>query len=375
MTDWFKRFQRPSHPLPPEFYPLPESAEGPISPIGGSSFWENIRTPWQWDELAAEISQEGRARVAFMGLAGAGKSLLFNRIRGWVVSWTDSAGPVPNLFVESYGAFLLVDLPAQIEEIHSAANDDLLLTLGDPALFLYLLNAAQGVSQADYRWIARLRATGKPLIVVLNHCDRLADPAPAILEAQHRAGLPVIPISAATGWNVEDRLLPALLDAAPKLAITLGREIVGLRRHASRRVMRQVALFAALMSAQPIPLLDLPFQAMLQVGLVMRIGAAYGHPPTGAINREMVATVAAYLSCYALIQTLLKFIPILGWAVNALLGGLTSLIIGELAIRYYESDGRLSLPDLLTHWRQRFRRQPTPPPAEDEDIPIKKDEG
>ncbi len=361
MTNWFQR-----HFPPQNSAFIPEAPDAPVPGMGRSSFWENLRAPWQWDELAAEISQESRARVALLGLAGAGKSLLFNRIRGWVVSWTDPAGPVSGLYVESYGAFILADLPPEMQE---TSGDDLLLTLGDPALLIYLVNAAQGVSQADYRWVARLRATGKPLIVALNQCDRLPDAAPAIAEAQRRLGLPVIPISAHTGWNVEESLLPALLDAAPKLAVPLGREIVSLRRHASRRVMRQVALFAALMSAQPIPLLDIPFQAMLQVGLVMRIGAAYGRPPTGAINREMVATVAAYLSCYTLIQTLLKFVPILGWAVNALLGGLTALSIGELAMRYYESDKHIAPRAFLTQWKQRRRPQPT-----DENIPITEEE-
>lgn len=369
MTNWFQRHFPPKLNLS-----LPESPDAPIPGMNRGSFWESFRAPWQWDELAAEINQESRARVAFLGLAGAGKSLLFNRIRGWVVSWTDPAGPVSGLYVESYGAFVLADLPIQTEETPGAAGDDLLLSLGDPSLLIYLIHATQGVSQADYRWVARLRATGKPLIIVLNQCDRLADPAPAMAEAQHRLGFPVIPISAHTGWNVEERLLPALLDAAPKLAVPLGREIASLRRHASRRVMRQVALFAALMSAQPIPLLDIPFQAMLQVGLVMRIGAAYGRPPTGSINREMIAAVAAYLAGYSLIQTLLKFVPILGWAVNALLGGFVSLAIGELAMRYYESDKHITPRAFLTTWRQRFRRQPVPPPT-DEEIPITKDEG
>lgn len=62
--------------------------------------------------------------------------------------------------------------------------------------------------------------------------------------------MPVIPISALTGWNVEERLLPALLDSAPKMAVPMGREILGLRRVAARRIIHQAALFAGLMGGQ-----------------------------------------------------------------------------------------------------------------------------
>lgn len=52
----------------------------------GVGWFESLRHLWQWDELAAEIGQESQSRVVFAGLTGAGKSLLFNRLRGWVVS-------------------------------------------------------------------------------------------------------------------------------------------------------------------------------------------------------------------------------------------------------------------------------------------------
>jgi uncharacterized protein (DUF697 family) len=267
---------------------------------------------------------------------------MFNRLRGWDISpplsTLDEAG---SLRIESYGMFLLADL----WEGETPVGEELVAALGEPELVIYMLDGLAGVRQADFRYVAQLRAAGKPVVVVLNKADCLAEggASSAVAEAERRLGMPVLLVSAMTGMGVEDELLPALLDAAPRLAVPLGREIRGLRRAASRRMTRQAALMAGILSAQPVPLLDLPFQAMLQAGVVMRVGAAYGHPPAGGLNREVIGAVVGALALRYSAQTLLKFIPILGWALSGLIGAGATLLVGEAAIRYYESDRKVSL--------------------------------
>ncbi|MEW5989555.1 MAG: hypothetical protein AB1791_23245 [Chloroflexota bacterium] len=327
-----------------------------------SGWWATIPTwleglpgPWQWDELAAEVGQESQARVVIAGLTGCGKTLLFNRLRGWLIGGEleirgFSSAPVPqspnprdsDLCLEPFGSFILARLPMEANG-SPLAGDELLLSLGDPALIVYLLDATAGVRPADYRWVATLRAGGRPLVVALNKCDLQADYRITAAEAEQRLGMPVIPVSAQTGLHVEERLLPALLDAAPKVSVPLGREVLCLRRLASRRLIRQAALFAGLVGAQPIPLLDLPFQAMLQVGVVMRVAAVYGRVPTGGVNREVISTVASSLGLRYLALTLAKLVPILGWAIGGLLSAGMTVLLGEAAIRYYEAGGRIPL--------------------------------
>src|SRR5690606_37824590 len=116
-------------------------------------------------------------------------------------------------------------------------HGDILLAVGDPALVIYLVDGCRGVQPADFRWVSRLRAAGRPLVVALNKWDQVAEPAAMLQDAERRLGMPVIPISAHTGENVEERLLPALLNAAPKLAVPLGREIATLRRLAAPRII------------------------------------------------------------------------------------------------------------------------------------------
>ena len=336
-----KTFGRRDEDWHEEFY------EDPAPVAGRPPLLHEWQDAWRWDELAAEIGRESQARLVIAGLRDAGKSLLFNRLRGWVISsdgLKDSRED--GMAVEWYGAFVLVDLPEQ-EPPGGPPDGDLVLTLGEPALVLYVVDGQHGVRQADYRWVARLRASGRPVVVALNKCDVLQDPGAAVAEAQRRLGMPVIPISAQTGLNVEERLLPAMLDTAPHLAVPLGREIKTLRRLAARRVIRQAALFAGLMSAQPVPFLDLPFQATLQSGVVMRVGAAYGHTPSGGVSREMAGAVAGALGMHYLAQTLAKLVPPLGWAVGGALGAAATTLIGEAAIRYYEAGGTVPLPQWL----------------------------
>jgi uncharacterized protein (DUF697 family) len=304
---------------------------------------------WQWDEMATEVGRESRARVALVGLSGAGKSLLFNRLRGWDVSPPRLSGEGELPCVESYGMFLLADLPEET----ALAAEELTVTLGEPELVVYLLDGPAGVRGADFRYVAQLRAAGKPVVVALNKADCLAEAerAAAVAEAERRLGMPVLAVSALTGVGVEDALLAGLLDAAPRLAVPLGREIGGLRRAASRRVIRQAALMAGILSAQPVPLLDLPFQAMLQAGVVMRVGAAYGRPAAGGLNREVIGAVVGALTLRYAAQTLLKFVPVVGWALSGLIGAGATLLVGEAAIRYYESNGRISLRAALRRKR------------------------
>lgn len=327
--------------------------------FGSNGLFSNLQDLWQWDGLAAEVGQESQARIALVGLQGAGKSLLFNRLRGWVISgkeefelsFDDEFGEP--LQIESLGLFVLADLPVQTSP-NQLDPHQLTLSLSDPALILYIVDGEKGVTAADYRWIASLRVTGKPLIVALNKSDLLEDVPTAVSQASERLGVPIIPISAENGENVDTQLLMAMLDAVPRLAVPLGRELRGLRRHAARRVIRQSALLAGVVGAQPIPLLDLPFQVMIQVGMVMRISAAYGLVPTGSVNREVVGTVIGTLGVRYLALALVKFIPVVGSVVAGALSGLMTFVIGEAAIRYYEAGATIPLQRLIVFPRQRL---------------------
>ena len=341
-----------------------ESPYSETAPYG--SIIDNLRQWWQWDELAAEVTQESQARVAILGLVGCGKSQLYNRLRGFPVAKANNnlAGSSASgaVFLESFGAFVLADLPTQ-ERLSMIAGEETILAVGDPVLVVYVLDGEAGVQGADYRWVSALRACGKPVLIALNKCDRLETPAEAVAQAEQQLGMRVIPISAATGDNIESRLLPAMMDLAPRLAVPLGREIVSMRRQAARRVVNRILPLVGIMSAQPVPLLDLPFQVLMQVGLVMRVGAVYGHPPSSGFRWEIAGVVASSLGLNYLAQTAVKFVPVLGWAVSGILGATVTRVLGEAAILYYEGAinraGEATTEKLgwLARWPQRLARR------------------
>lgn len=348
--------------------------------LAGRGMLDGLQDLGRWDELAAEVTQEGQGRVVIAGLPQSGKRMLLNRLRGWDLApvWKAvSPEQAEGIGLESYGSFLLADL-TQPESGRVVDGDELLLLLGDPALVLYVIDAGRGVLAADYRWVALLRAGGRPILVALNHITECEDQATALAEAARRLGTTVIPISTATGHNVEDVLLPALLNAVPRLAVPLGREIQGIRQLAARRIIRQAALLAGILGAQPIPLLDLPFQIMLQSGMVMRVGASYGFAPGGGLNREIIISVAGALAFRYLAQSVIKLAPLIGWAAGGALAAGSTLLIGEAAIRYYAAGGKIPFGQWLRrpgNWRPWRRKggSATVPEAESatiEEIPM-----
>ena len=165
--------------------------------------------------------------------------------------------------------------------------------------------------------LQQLQATGKPVVVALNKIDLLNDGADAVVaHARDRLGEPgLIPISAKKGTNVAGALLPRLIDAHPALAVSLGRALPGYRRQAASKVIRGAAVFNAVIGAEPIPGLDIPFLLAIQARMVLRIAAIYGESMSVQHARELIATIAGGVALRYLAQEVAKLIPGPGWLV------------------------------------------------------------
>ncbi len=75
-------------------------------------------------------------------------------------------------------------------------------------------------------------------MVALNKIDLLGRNSQKVAnDASARLGVPVIPISAKKGTNVAEKLVPALVDALPDLAVALGRELPPVRRTTAQRMV------------------------------------------------------------------------------------------------------------------------------------------
>jgi|GEM_PF-1943877 len=148
-------------------------------------------------------------------------------------------------------------------------------------------------------------------------------------------------------------LVARILERCSRLAIPLAQEIPPCRPMIADRVIRHAALTAALLGAEPIPLLDLPLQVAVHWRMALQLAAIAGHGTLDYRSREMIGTVAWNLGLRRLIQQVLKLVPVLGWAASAGLSGLATWLLGNGLWRYFE--GEEQLPSRLHAWRAAMR--------------------
>ncbi len=338
--------------------------------------WYSFFRYIDWDGLKAEVEQENRARIALVGPGNAGKSTLFNLLKGWEVSPTAlKVGETRKMAMEDLGLFSLIDLPHQPWEPPLSITDDtasyygpgmmmdtIMFKIMEADLVIYVVDGQAGLRPSDYQWLSRIRAAARPTLVVLNKVDALDGCLTEVeKELNQRLACQVVSISAREGLNIREKLVPSILDACPSLAVPLGREMLTFRQEAARRVIRQAVMLNALFGAEPIPLLDIPLQLATQMRLVLRLAAIYGHATGGRHRKEVLVTLAGGIGLRYLAQQVAKLAPFLGWAASGLLGAVGTWLIGRTAQEYF-AQGKtlpvtrsLRLPD-LRFWNC-FRRR------------------
>jgi small GTP-binding protein len=325
---------------------------------------DDIRTllnTLNWTGMQREIQREAEGRLAIVGPVNSGKSTLFNLIAGKMVSQTSPIpGTTRTVIEQGLGPFTLIDTPGFGEAggedraataLQGAATADALLVVFD---------AAAGLRQSDLQLMDALRRLGKPLVVVANKIDLVGKDAQSVeTDMVRRLGVPVIAISAKKGTNVGERLLPALVDALPDLAVLLGRNLPAFRRTAANKVVRNSMIINGGIGAEPIPFIDLPLLLANQARMVLRIAAIYGEPFTAHHARELISTIAGGVALRYLAQEAAKLVPVGGSAVAAGVAAAGTWAIGQVAIQYFESGKRLSRGELREAY-QRLLSRPEP---------------
>jgi uncharacterized protein (DUF697 family)/GTP-binding protein EngB required for normal cell division len=321
-------------------------------------------SPWDWEHLQREVEEESRARILIIGAKGVGKSTLFNGMSGWDVSALEGeAAGTDGTGEEDFGTFCLIDLPLggdgptllppEYDPSWGSPGPPMGLagTLGHAAggfwaagdvadLVVFVVDGTRPLDPAEYRWFSQLRAAGRPLVVVVNKTDLLDGRTDEVCHAlERRLACPVVAISAHTGANVERVLLPRMVDSNPALAVPIGRELACARRLAASRVIQRAALLCTAVGCEPIPLLDIPFQLATQMKLLIRLAALYAKPGSADMSRGILASAAGGLAIRLGVQQASKLVPVAGWIVSGLLSGLTTCMLGRVAIAHLE--GRL----------------------------------
>ena len=312
-----------------------------------------------WDTLSFQVEKEAHARLAIVGPVNSGKSTLFNLLKGRKVSAVKAVpGTTKGIVTETLGPFTLVDTPG-FGEVGGVDRADIArAAAGQADVAVLVLDGAAGLRQSDYELYEALRAADVPLIVALNKIDLIRRDLPEVLEdARRNLGTSVIPISARTGAGVGDKLIPAIVEAHPWMGIALGRALPAFRRQIAHRLIRSAAMLNAIIAAQPVPILDIPFLLASQVRLVLRIAAVYGESLSVRHARELLTTMAGSVALrYAAVQ-LSKLVPGPGWLVAAGITGVGTWAMGEAARVYFEGGKQLTSQQLRALYRQLQRRR------------------
>jgi GTP-binding protein len=163
-----------------------------------------------------------RPAVVLVGRPNTGKSTLFNRIAGTrrsivapVAGTTRDVLSAPASWKDH--AFTLVDtgglFGATTDPLHALVVEHGLKALDSADLFVFVLDAREGLVPADEEIAPRLRATGKPVILAVNKTDDRR--ARSRVHEFHRLGFDaVMELSAEHGDGVYE-LLDAVVERLP----------------------------------------------------------------------------------------------------------------------------------------------------------------
>lgn len=171
--------------------------------------------------------------IAIVGRPNVGKSALFNRIAGRRIAIVHDQPGVTRDRISAEAewdgrAFTLIDTGGigllrgekASDAISRAALEQVELAIESATLIILVTNVQDGVVPSDREAVARLRRSGKPVLVAVNKVDTL----------QREAGLPefaqlgfeqLFPVSAIHGEGIEALMKAALafLPAAPQVSL------------------------------------------------------------------------------------------------------------------------------------------------------------
>jgi uncharacterized protein (DUF697 family) len=267
-----------------------------------------------------------------------------------------------------FGPFTLIDTPGVDKPGH--LPDVVESSLGQASVIVFLIDATRGMQTKDRDLYETIKKQKKPIIVALNKVDALkggeSGDQMATEVAVLLSAVGVIPISAKTGENIAEELIPAMIEASPEAALVIGHELPLYRRAAAQKIIRNATLLSLAAGIEPIPLVDIPILLGIQIRLVLRLAALYGEPLDSANAmkhaRELIMAMVGGLSLRYVAEQAAKLVPFGGDFVAGAIAGAATWSIGQVALEYYEGGKQFKpsrLRELYMDFYRRFRREYT----------------
>ena len=325
------------------------------------SMIQGLMKAGNWKKAQQDILEDLNNTIVIVGQPNTGKSTLFNKLKGQNFSpASPQAGTTRTLVRTDFGPFTLVDTPGHLPDVMESG-------MSQASVIVFMIDASHGLQAEDRELFQVIQRLKLPTVIAVNKVDALRGGESGDQLATEVAvllGVPgVIPISAKTGENIAEELIPVIINASPEAALAIGRELPEYRRAAAQRIIRNAALVSFAAGIEPIPFIDIPILLGTQIRLVLRLSALYGETldseDAKKHARELISTIAGGLGLRYVAQEVAKAVPFGGDFVSGAIGGAATWSIGQVALEYYEGHKQFNpkrLQELYKTFYRRFRK-------------------
>jgi small GTP-binding protein len=287
--------------------------------------------------------EHGHIHIAVLGRVSVGKSSVLNALIGEQRFSTSALhgetvrNEMAHWDEQESGSLFLIDTPG-INEIDGEARERMAHEVSQRSdLVLFVIDG--DMTDSEYTALQGLAGEHRPLLLVLNKCDRYtaaqrgelrqsllerlagiiqpenlvevsADPAPRIyiqVDAEgretetERASPPDVAALKERIWEIleaEGKTLAALNASlfAGDLSDRVGARVLAARRQLGEKVIRNYSLFKGVAVAiNPVPVADLASAVAVDVSLVAHLSEVYGLPMTRSESGALIKTISGQL--------------------------------------------------------------------------------
>lgn len=329
------------------------------------------------DANAEAKKRYGRFNLAVIGNTGVGKSSLVNAVFGREHAKVGKGLPVTKGVNYYHDDFLGVwdfegfeigstDAPSESLRVNLQTIAERPADEQIAVVWYCVLHNADRLTEPDVEMIRALDAAGLPVILVMTKTDWVKNRVTGAYSAptdtkmfrdwlEHpvdSAGEPIhlplrhVSVTSAFGKNGKDTghgigdLVDATIAVAPESARDAFRIAQQLHLEWKRQMAHRVVVGASFSSgaaaAIPIPIADATTLAPIQMAMMGRIAHIYGLELKDVVSAALLAQLAAQIAGKALARSFVKFIPMVGSAVNGTVASGLTAATGEGWMRLCE---------------------------------------
>ncbi len=328
--------------------------------------------------------EHGHIHIAVLGRVSVGKSSLLNALIGEQRFSTSALHgetkqhAMAHWDEQASGSLYLIDTPG-INEVDGEARERMAHEVSSRSdLVLFVIDG--DMTDSEYRALQALTREHRPLLLVLNKCDRYsamqraqlrssllarlhdiippenylevsADPAPRIYITTDAAGHetesertmpPDVSALKERIWDIleaEGKTLAALNASlfAGDLSDKVGARVLAARRRLGDRIVRNYSLVKGIAVAiNPVPIADLAAAVTVDFSMVIHLADVYGMPMTRAESGKLIKTISKQL---LLLMGATWFVHLVSSLLKAGSGGLSTLLTAgtQGAVAYYST--------------------------------------